>query len=128
MNCSEAGRKINDFINDTLPLDETEALIKHIRQCPECREEMEIYYTVHYALDVLDNDKHAGNFDMGSQLEEKLSKKEFIIRSKHRWNKVFNVSLVLVSAILILMIVLHQFGPQEGTLIEQLNWLLEQMA
>ena len=127
MDCRETGRKINDFINDTLTPEETEAFISHIRFCPACHEEVEIYYTVRYALDVLDNDRHNGNLDVGSQLERDLQRKEAMIASRHRRNHFFNFTLVIISAILIFMIFLHQFGPRTGTLSQQFVTMVERL-
>lgn len=127
MNCREADRKINGFINKTLTFDEMEAFIRHIRSCPACYEELETYYTIHYGLEFLDHDKPIGNMDVSRHLEEELSKQEKIIKAHYRNQHLFYLSLIIVSVVLILMVCLQEFGPREGNLMEQLTFMLSRI-
>ena len=46
MTCREAERLVMPYINGSITDDELEEFLKHIDQCEECREELEIYFTV----------------------------------------------------------------------------------
>ena len=44
MTCQEAERLVTPYIRDELAGDELEAFLNHIDECPNCREELEIYF------------------------------------------------------------------------------------
>ena len=46
MTCLEAQSKIMAFIENKLPDDELKEFIKHVKNCENCSEELEIYYTL----------------------------------------------------------------------------------
>ena len=46
MNCSDFKKEMNNFIHDTIKEDVVEDFIKHYRTCPQCNEELEIYYMI----------------------------------------------------------------------------------
>lgn len=54
MNCLEAQSKIMAFIENKLPDDELREFIKHVRSCPNCYEELDIYYTLIIGMKQLD--------------------------------------------------------------------------
>ncbi len=61
LDCRKAQQMINGYIADTLDERELQAFLDHVRECPSCYEELEIYYTIHLALDYLDDDGGAAN-------------------------------------------------------------------
>lgn len=70
LTCREAERLVMPYINDQLTEEEMEEFLKHIHTCPDCREELEIYYTVFHGLRQLDEDE--GDYDGTRALEESL--------------------------------------------------------
>ena len=56
MDCKTAQSLVIPYINDQLSDEETEDFLEHIENCKECYEELEIHFTVHYALQKLDED------------------------------------------------------------------------
>ena len=54
--CKTAQSLVIPYINDQLSDEETEDFLEHIENCKECYEELEIHFTVHYALQKLDED------------------------------------------------------------------------
>ena len=46
MNCKQVQRQLVSYINGELEEKEEEEFVKHIRHCPECYEELEVYSTV----------------------------------------------------------------------------------
>ena len=56
MTCQEAERLVTPYIRDELAGDELEAFLNHIDECPNCREELEIYFMVDVGLRQLDHD------------------------------------------------------------------------
>ena len=50
MNCRETQQMIDRYLKNNLEESELQAFLDHVRECPSCYEELEIYYTIEYAL------------------------------------------------------------------------------
>ncbi len=48
--CKDIQKKIADFNNGRLSLKDEESFVRHLEQCADCQEELEIYYIVSYGL------------------------------------------------------------------------------
>jgi hypothetical protein len=70
LTCREAEKMVMPYIEDRLSDEEMEEFLRHIHSCKECREELEIYYTVLHGLRQLDDD--TGDYDADQALEESL--------------------------------------------------------
>ena len=71
MDCKTAQSLVIPYINDQLSDEETEDFLEHIENCKECYEELEIHFTVHYALQKLDEDDKI-SFNIPKILKENL--------------------------------------------------------
>lgn len=54
MNCKEVQSKILLFFEDELEIEQLELFLEHIEHCETCREELEVYYTLHVAMRLLE--------------------------------------------------------------------------
>lgn len=54
MNCKETQRLLVPYINGELGVKEEEDFVRHVRHCPECYEELEVYATVFAGIRQLD--------------------------------------------------------------------------
>ena len=70
MDCKRALELITQFINGQLNTEETQAFLDHIDSCPECREELEVTYSLMTALKQLDEDT-----DLSENYSEELNEK-----------------------------------------------------
>ena len=70
MDCKRAMELIVPFINEQLNPEETEAFLNHIDSCPECREELEVNYSLMTAMKQLDE-----NTDLSDNYIEELNQK-----------------------------------------------------
>ena len=52
--CREIEKMVMPYINHQLDETQLEQFLKHVKNCPACREELEIYYTVSVGLWQLD--------------------------------------------------------------------------
>ena len=52
MTCREAERLVMPYINGSITDEELKEFLKHIETCEDCREELEIYFTVETALEL----------------------------------------------------------------------------
>ena len=53
--CREIEKMVMPYINHQLDETQLEQFLKHVKNCPACREELEIYYTVSVGLWQLDS-------------------------------------------------------------------------
>ncbi|MDO5540052.1 MAG: zf-HC2 domain-containing protein [Eubacteriales bacterium] len=82
MDCRTAQQKIMPYIERKLNDREMEAFIEHIRECETCSEELEVYFTIYYAIEKLD-DKGQDSFDMKELLEKDLERAEHKISNRY---------------------------------------------
>lgn len=61
MNCIDIQRLILPFINKKLDLNQLEEFIHHVNSCPNCMEELEVYYVLLEGMKQLDEDKELSN-------------------------------------------------------------------
>lgn len=54
MDCKRAMELMTQFINETLDAEDVQAFLDHIDSCPECREELEVTYSLMTAMKQLD--------------------------------------------------------------------------
>lgn len=83
--CMEIQAQITDYIDGNLPPDKLEEFIKHINECEECREELNIYYTLYVGLLQLEHDDEEIKelYDLDGALEEELYHSELLIKKRH---------------------------------------------
>ena len=63
MTCREAERLVMPYINGSITDEELEEFLNHIEHCENCREELEIYFTV---------DEGTGSYNIQGALETAL--------------------------------------------------------
>ncbi|MDF2590074.1 MAG: hypothetical protein K0S41_3915 [Anaerocolumna sp.] len=61
MNCIDIQRLILPFINKKLDLNQLEEFTNHVNSCPNCMEELEVYYVLFEGMKQLDEDKELSN-------------------------------------------------------------------
>lgn len=92
MTCLETQSKIVAFIEDKLPDEEVVGFIKHIRNCENCSEELEIYYTMLVGMKQLDNEEPL-SADFRKDLDDKLN---------HAYYRIVNTKKLKLSSLVLL--------------------------
>ena len=54
MKCEETLSKIDGYINNNLSYREMEDFLEHIKNCPDCYDELETYYTITVGMKYLE--------------------------------------------------------------------------
>jgi len=102
MTCLEAQRLITAFINDQLNVEQLEAFVSHITSCPDCMEELEVYYVLLTAMKQLDEEKNLSNdyhielLDKIQHAEDKIVHSKFV---KIRKRILFFLTIVIVGIV-----------------------------
>lgn len=99
MNCLEAQSKIVAFVEDKLNDDEIVEFVRHIRSCENCREELEIYYTLLVGMKQLDEDQELSS-NFVEMMEQKLDQDYKHVLNKRKAKN--STAAVIVLAILVL--------------------------
>ena len=113
MNCKEAEALVMPYIRNQLTDEELEGFLEHIDECANCREELEIYYTVDVGIRQLDMD--TGTYNIKGAMEED------IITSKQRLYtlRVFDIcryafDTLMVICVLVILVLQMRIWWQTG--------------
>ena len=79
MTCKEAERLVIPYIHHQLDDDTMSEFLEHIEVCPNCKEELEIYYTVEAGIRQLDKD--TGHYNIKGDMEADLQADTLIVIS-----------------------------------------------
>ena len=74
MNCKEVQRQLVPYINGELQEKTEEEFVRHVRRCPECYEELEVYATVFAGIRQLDGEEE--RIDYRTLVEDTLETSE----------------------------------------------------
>ena len=104
MNCNEASAKFDAFFEDRLSARETEAFIKHINSCPECKDELEVLYMVRYTTGGIFGASidDTENYDLRNLLSAKILERERYVKRHKRLQLLILLSILAVIALLLL--------------------------
>ena len=69
--CREIEKMVMPYINHQLDETQLEQFLKHVKNCPACREELEIHYMVDVGLKKLD--EADGTYDIVGDLKRKVA-------------------------------------------------------
>ena len=102
MNCKEARKCINEFIEDELEGKALQNFVKHVSECEECREELAIQYLV--AEGMLHLEK-GSTFDLQGQLDAKMEMAKKKIRSRKRMiSFMYLIETITILAVILMLI------------------------
>ena len=97
MNCLEAQGLIMKYVNNELSGLKLEDFLKHIDSCPDCKEELEIYYILTTGMNQLDND-YVDTYNFHEAFEKQLdrSRKDIDISSRGYLFKIIIFDLIIL--------------------------------
>lgn len=100
MTCKEAERMVTPYINDELYGDELQAFLAHLENCPDCQEELEIYFMVDAGLKQLD--RGYGTFDIIGSLQRRIEESYYRVRRMWMLRTIrYSVNTLGVMAVLV---------------------------
>ena len=115
LSCREAEKMVMPFIDGNLDEQELEAFLNHIHSCSDCREELEIYYTVSLGLRQLDSG--TGVYDIAGALAESLDMAWMKVRAVRLRKVVFYaVNTLCATGVLTVLLMQLRIWAQSGIL------------
>lgn len=115
MDCKEAEKLIQPYVQGKIPEKEMEPFLAHIKKCHACHEELETYFIVNRAMAYFEDDAPA-SYNLTGLLEKDLKEKEEQVRHRHRKDLFFKF-LMLILVFFLVLLALHYFE------IIELPWL-----
>lgn len=112
MNCNEARRLITPFVNRELSDREMEQFLSHIENCSECRDELDIYFTVYRALDFLDSGVHH-EFNLKKMMEDDIRTAKLGI-FRRKIIRMMRLCIMIVAEVLLLISVYTGYEMKKG--------------
>lgn len=92
MTCLEVQSKLIAYIDNNLSKDEKIDFLRHIKSCENCKEELDIYYTMIEGMRQLD-DNLPFSKDFSKELDHRMARE---LRHDKNKRELFNSSLVIV--------------------------------
>lgn len=114
MNCIEARRMVTPFVNKELSEKETEQFLKHIEQCEDCRDELDIYFTMYKAIDLLDSGAHH-EFDFKKMLENEIRTAHRTIMTR-KLTRLVRCVIILIAEVFLLLCIYTGYQMRRGEL------------
>ena len=113
MTCREAERLVMPYINGSITDGELKAFVEHIDICPDCREELEIYFTVDVGIRQLD--EGTGSYNIKGALETALElSRQRIHTLKLLQNAIYAVNTLCFWSVFVILIVQIRIWSQTG--------------
>ena len=113
MTCRDAQRLVTPYINGSITDQELEEFLKHIDSCPDCREELEIYFTVDVGIRQLD--EGTGTYNIKGALETALALSRQRLRSLHLLKITrYAVNTLCFWSVLVVLIIQMRIWGQAG--------------
>lgn len=113
IDCKKIQKMIVPFSKGELTLKAEEMFVKHLEQCQDCREEVEIYYIVEYGLNEAATKelsekykKYLHDYDFSGLVEEKLKDSENKIAEVKKFNHLLHMCLLFVNACMIMTVLI----------------------
>ena len=113
MTCKEAESLVMPYIKNELTDEELFEFLEHIEHCPECREELEIYFTVDVGIRQLDSE--TGNYNIKGVLETAIEQSRERLEAVRLVKIVrYAVSTLSVMALIITVLLQCRIWLQSG--------------
>ena len=109
LTCREAQLLIQPYIDKELDDRSCADLLRHIRTCPDCYEELETNFIIFYALKYLDNDKNSSS-NMRRIFQNHIRRNEQQLR-RRSITRIFYYLLLFVTELLLLLTAASRFLP-----------------
>lgn len=104
MNCLEAQSYIMPFIEGKIPEAKQEEFVMHMKNCPKCHEELEIYYTLIVGMKQLDNNEELSS-NFSRDLENGLNRMLHKVKGRRRIR--FSTFSIVCLGIIAMMILFY---------------------
>ena len=93
MNCVTSQQMIRAYLDGYLSDRELEEFLNHVQTCPDCFDELEVYYSIYRTLNDVDE---KGDYNFKKKLRRKLEESRAYLRRRNQ-SKAFKVTVILTA-------------------------------
>ena len=104
--CQEAQRLVMQYINKDLLGRQLEEFLEHVKTCKDCYEELEIYYTIQFALQQLENNEEVVYNIHNSLVEDLLQTSKKIYKKRHQY--IYSLIIVFLAQMAVIITLVAQ--------------------
>lgn len=127
MDCREMQGLIVPFIKSELTMEKAKEFFQHIDNCPDCKEELEVYYMMMVGIKELDED-NPKSLDLHSQFEELLECSRTEINKHHlRKTPRMVLFLALIGVLLVLITREQEYLAGQESIQKNMEALMRQL-
>jgi hypothetical protein len=126
MTCIDTQRLITPFIQGELDIDQLEEFINHVKSCPDCMEELEVYYVLISGMKQLDEDKvlsndfHQDLMNMIKRSEDRIFHYKFLHIRKRLVLAILITLTAMVSSFRLTELVVDEINKESNYLVDNL--------
>ena len=111
MECKEAEKLVRDYIDNRIPPKKLSEFIEHINHCSSCYDELETYYTIHFAMKYLDEDRHI-SYNIQDMLRVELKRKAQYAKRFIR-RRITSICTIIVLTIILIFTIIFLLIPDD---------------
>lgn len=115
ISCKKAGELIPGYLRGDLRPREMRSLLKHLRNCTRCQEELETNFMIQSTIQYLNSDVD-GSMDMKQLFRDDLRAQEEAMIRSHRTHRTI-IAIAIATAILLLLTILDITGLFQITVV-----------
>ena len=115
MTCKEAENLVMPYIRHELDVGQMEEFLEHIDTCQECRDELEIYYTVEVGIRQLDLDTDTDRYNIKGDMESDIiASRQEIYRARFISILHYAADTLMVMSLVVMLILQARIWWQTG--------------
>ena len=123
MECKEAEQYVQPYIDGTLGDRELAAYLQHVRSCPACRKNLQIYFSICYLLQYVGQDEQGDlSYDMRKVLEEDMRRNERGLRFRAVFRTIRHLAVIVGEVIMIVALIWTFLGDTAETFLKYLGF------
>lgn len=102
MTCQEAQSLITEYVQDQLDTKTLESFLQHVNHCPDCLEELEVYYIVFTGIKRLDDDLNIA-INYHEEFQNTLRESANQIKREHRNHIARRIAFAILTFMIMLI-------------------------
>ncbi len=123
MDCKEAEQYVQPYIDGTMGDRELGAYLSHIRSCPACRRNLQIYFSICYLLQYVGQDEQGElDYDMRKALEEDIRRNEHGLRIRMVFRTIRHLAVIIGEAVMVAALFWSFFGETAEEFLRHLGF------
>lgn len=123
MECKEAEQYVQPYIDGTLGDRELAAYLQHVRSCPACRKNLQIYFSICYLLQYVGQDEQGDlSYDMRKVLEEDMRRNERGLRIRTVFRSIRHLAVMVGEVVMVIALIWTFLGDTAETFLKYLGF------